>query len=244
MKLYIIFLLSVHCLFAQNSTEQQAEQYIKSKRYVDAVILLKPYLKHTQTVKGIELLGDAYSYQNNWDDAITQYKLLITIQPDKANNFYKYGGALSKKALEVNKLRAVTYLDDIESAFLKALKLDQNHINSHWALARYYMHVPRLFGGSKTKAQQHVEALLKISPVDGYLAKGHYFEDEKEFDKAEYYYQKAIEIGGSKVCYQHLIDLYKLQKDYKKAISTIDLAYSKIQLEEFLTQRKALESKF
>ena len=206
--------------------------------------LLSVYVaKNPKNNKAIELFGDAYGYQKKWDEAIEQYKLLTLQQPDVANYFYKYGGALSQKAISVNKLRAISYLDDIETAFLQALKLNPNHIESHWALARYYMHVPGLLGGSETKAMQHVEALLKISPVDGYLAKGHYYEDEKEFEKSEIYYRKAIAIGGSQVCYQHLIDLFKLQKQYKKAIVVLDEANEKLQLDDFVKQRKALEAK-
>lgn len=230
--------------FAQNNLEK-AQVLMQQKAYHKAETLLAKYVaENTENLVALELLGDSYAYQKKWDEAILQYQKLTVKQPENANSFYKYGGALSQKAIAVNKLRAISYLSDIETAFLQALKRNPKHIESHWALARYYMHVPGIFGGSKTKAMQHVETLLEISPVDGYLAKGHYYEDEKEFVKSEIYYKKAIAIGGSKVCYQHLVDLYKLQKEYQKAIQVLDEAYLKLQLEDFLTQRKKLERKY
>jgi tetratricopeptide (TPR) repeat protein len=100
-------------------------------------------------------------------------------------------------------------LDDVKVAFKKAIQLNPNHIGARWALIEIYIQLPGFVGGSESKAKKYAEELLKISPVDGYLSKGHIEEYFKRYTIAEKYYLKAIEIGNSKTTYQKLVDLYK-----------------------------------
>ena len=187
----LIFLLFPLCCLGQ-SLKATVDTWIEQKAFTKAQDTLQTILKkQPNNLEAVELLGDVYSNQEEWDEAIEQYEKLVEFKAEDANYHYKYGGALSMKALSVNKLRAMTYLGDMEEAFLKAAELDPKHVETRWALARYYMHVPGLFGGSKEKAWKYTDELMKLSPVDGYLAKGHYYEDEEEFDKAELYYKPS-----------------------------------------------------
>lgn len=204
-------------------TLDSVEQLLERKQYKEAEALIKPYvISNPRHIKSIEMLGDTYAHQAKWDDAIIQYKHLITLEPNQANNQYKYGGALGMKALEVNKISALMLVSDIENAFLKASQLDAKHIDARWALVEFYMQLPGIFGGSIKKSLEYANQLEALSKVDGYLAKGAIYEYDKKSELAEKYYKKAIQVGGSITCYEKLINFYEKQQQPKKAIAVLE----------------------
>lgn len=210
MKLiYILFLLFSFSISAQSEFEK-GEKLYNQKKYLEAKELFETYLKmHPKDYKAIELLGDIAGQQKKWSEAIKQYKILKTEFPKNANYVYKYGGAMGMKAKTVNKFKALGMLDEIESSFILACKLDSKHIDSRWALVVYYLEIPGILGGSENKSQKYANELLAISPVDGYLANGYIAEYFKRYTVAEKQYLKANEVGKSKITYQKLYDLYK-----------------------------------
>ncbi|MFD2551829.1 tetratricopeptide repeat protein [Bizionia sediminis] len=221
------------CLFlplitwAQNTTEQ-VTLLLEKKDYKAANELIVPYVKNNpDNLKALELLGDTYSFQTNWDAAIEAYKKLTILDNTQANFFYKYGGAMGMKALDANKVNALLLIDDIKEAFLKAAELDPKHIDVRWALVELYIQLPGILGGSVKKALVYASELENISKVDGYLAKGTIYESDKNFNLAESYYKKAVAIGGSITCYDALSEFYDKQKQPEKAIETIEISNKK-----------------
>jgi len=106
MKKLFVFLLFPLLCFSQSSLEE-AETVLKQKDYIKASNLLQEFLLgNPKNLKAIEFYGDAFAYQEKWDQAIAQYKKLVSAKPKEANYHYKYGGALAMKALQVNKLKA------------------------------------------------------------------------------------------------------------------------------------------
>ncbi|MDO1499776.1 tetratricopeptide repeat protein [Winogradskyella maritima] len=228
-KVLFIFLLLPIFTLAQIPYEK-AEQLIEKKQFKSAVNLLLPYVdEDSEDIKAIELLGDAYGHQKKWDEAIEQYKKLATLKPSSANYHYKYGGALGMKALSISKFKAVGIIGDVKREFLKAAELDPKHIDARWALVELYMSLPGIVGGSKSKSLKYANELEALSKVDGYLAKGYIYEYDDEPEKAEAYYKKAIQVGGSINCYEKLINLYESEKKPDDAISTLVEAEQKHQ---------------
>ena len=134
MKKFFVFLLFPMLCFSQTSIDK-AEVLFQQKNYAQAEQILAIHLKdNTKDLKAIEYYGDAFGYQKKWDRAIIQYKKLVEAKPKEANYHYKYGGVLAMKALQVNKLKALTLIGDVKDAFLTAAQLDKNHINTRWAL--------------------------------------------------------------------------------------------------------------
>lgn len=243
MRIFLFILFIPLLCVGQSYQSEKVEKLIETKQFNDAKRILNERIKiNPNDLEAIELLGDVYCKEKNWDEGITQYKKLVDYDSKVANFHYKYGGALGMKAKSVSKLRAISYLDDVEAAFLKAVELDPKHSDAHWALALYYMHVPGILGGGKHKALHYADKLEALSKVDGYLAKGHLHEDDKEYDLAENYYKKAVEIGGSLTCYTHLAELYVNKKDYDKAIATLREGYKITEEDSLLVKIKAIES--
>ena len=214
---FIILLISFN-MMAETDFEK-AEKLYKQEKFDQAKVLFESYLKTNPTsYKTVEYLGDIAGHQKKWDEAIKHYKILKLQFPETANYFYKFGGAMGMKAKSVNKFKALAMIDEIESSFLTAAKLDSKHLESRWALVMLYIELPGIVGGSEKKAIKYADELMELSKVDGYLAKGYIDEYFKRYKKAEVYYLKAHEIGNSKTTFQKLYNLYlnKL-KDKTKA---------------------------
>lgn len=227
-KFLWIFFVSAFC-FSQTSKEK-AKTYLIEKDYKKAQQELTTFLESNPSdIEAIELLGDAYGYQKKWDNAIVQYEKLKDNYPNNANYHYKYGGALGMKALSVSKLKALSIIGDVKSAFLKAAELDSKHIDTRWALVELYVSLPGIVGGSTSKALKYANELENLSTVDGYLAKGYVYEYDDEPELAEKYYKLAIEVGGSVTCYEKLTNFYESQDQPDKAIDNIEKAHGKHQ---------------
>ena len=203
------FLLFPLMIWSQSNFEK-AEKLFKEEKFDQAESIFESILKtNPSDFKTIEYLGDIAGRNKSWDKAIGYYKKLKQLKPSEANYYYKYGGALGMKASQVNKFKALGMIDEVKDSFEKAILFNPKHIEARWALIELYIQLPGIVGGSESKALRYSNELLRLSPVDGYLSKGHIDEYFKRYTLAEQEYKKAIAVGGSKVSYQKLANLYK-----------------------------------
>jgi uncharacterized protein HemY len=225
--LFIFFVFPI-TIWSQTNFEKGV-QLFEQEKYALAAPFFESYLKQKPSdFKTFEYLGDSAAYQKQWDTAIGYYTKLKTQFPRNANYYYKFGGALSMKAKESNKFKALLMIDDIKEAFETAAKLDPKHIDVRWALVMLYIELPGVVGGSEAKAHNYSDELMQLSKVDGYLSKGYIAEYFSRYNEAEKDYLKAIAIGQSKTCYQKLADLYKNKMNSpEKAKQILDLYQKK-----------------
>lgn len=210
MKQLVLFFLLLPVLVCAQSDFEKGERLFGDSKFKQAQVLFENHLKsYPNHIKTIEYLGDIASHNSVWENAIVYYKKLKELKPHEANYYYKYGGALGMKATQVNKLKALAMIPEIRSSFEKAIALNPKHIEARWALIELNLQLPAIVGGSETKAIKYSNELKEFSPVDGYLSRGHIEEYFNRYSSAEQQYKKAIAVGGSKVCYQKLADLYK-----------------------------------
>ncbi|QOG03710.1 lipopolysaccharide assembly protein LapB [Flavobacterium sp. MDT1-60] len=217
-KLLLLFLFLPIVIWSQTNFEK-GEKLFHAKKYEEAQVIFEGVLKTKPSdIKTLEYLGDIAAHQKSWIKGAGYYKKLKELKPTEADYFYKYGGCLAMRAMEVNKLKALAMVDDMKEAFEKAIILNPKHIPARWALIEIYLQLPGILGGSESKALEYSNELMQISSVDGYLSRGRIDEYFKRYTSAEKNYLKANEIGKSKVTFQKLYNLYlnKL-KDPKKA---------------------------
>ena len=205
----------------------KAEKLFKANKMDQAELVFESVLRSNPSdLKTIEYLGDIAGQNKSWDKSIGYYKKLKQLKPSEANYYYKYGGALGMKAKESNKFKALGMIDEVKASFEKALSLNPKHIDARWALIELYIQLPGIVGGSESKAIKYSNELLRLSPVDGYLSRGHIDEYFKRYKAAEMQYKKAIQIGGSKKSYQKLASLYKNKMREPEKAKTILETYS------------------
>ena len=227
--IYLFVFLPV-MMWAQSDFEK-AEKLYKADKMDQAELVFESVLRSNPSdLKTIEYLGDIAGHDKSWDKAIGYYKKLKQLKPSVANYHYKYGGALGMKAKDSNKFKALGMIDEVKASFEKAISLNPKHIESRWALIELYIQLPGIVGGSESKAIKYSNELLRLSPVDGYLSRGHIDEYFKRYAAAEQQYKKAILVGGSKTSYQKLANLYKNKmRDPEKARTIIETYNKKIQ---------------
>ncbi len=224
----VFFILSFSAVLQGQSNFQRGEVLFKQGKLAQAKPNFEAHLKQNSNDKQtLEYLGDIAGYSKEWDKAIFYYEALVKEEPSNANYHYKYGGALGMKALLVNKLIAVSYIDDIKREFELAAQLDPQHIETRWALVEFYIQLPVILGGGEKKAIVYAKELERISPVDGYLAQGHIAEHSKRYKEAAPFFKKAVEVGGSLHTYERLINLYEKDKQFDNALATASEALKK-----------------
>lgn len=205
--LLALFLFPI-VVFSQVNLEK-AQQLFEEGKFEQAKPMLETLLKkNPSNIKIMECLGDIAGRSKAWDEALVYYGKLKKAKPSEANFYFKYGGVLGMKALEVNKFKALGMIDEVRTNFEKAIQLNPKHIEARWALIELNLQLPGILGGSEKKAIQYSDELLQISAVDGYLSRGHIDEYFKRYTKAEQHYKKAIAVGNSKKTYQKLANLY------------------------------------
>lgn len=210
-----LFLFFPIMIWSQSNFEK-AEILFKEGNYSQAQSIFETLLKTNENnISVIEYLGDIAGFNKKWDAALYYYGKLKVLKPKEANSYFKYGGVLGMKARTVNKFRALGLIDEIKESFEKAIVLNPKHIEARWALIELYIQLPSIVGGSEFKAIKYSDELLRFSPVDGYLSRGHIEEYFKRYLNAEKYYLKANEIGKSKITYQNLYNLYKNKLNQK-----------------------------
>nr|WP_199001192.1 tetratricopeptide repeat protein [Flavobacterium sp. ASV13] len=217
-KLLFLFLFVPICIWSQSNFEK-GEKLFQAKKYDEAEVVFETVLKvNPLDVKTLEYLGEIEAHQKSWVKGAEYFKKLKELKPTVADYFFKYGGCLAMRAMEVNKIKAFSMVGDMKEAFEKAIVLNPKHVQARWALIEIYLQLPGILGGSESKAIGYSNELAQFSPVDGYLSRGRIEEYFKRYTAAEKNYIKANEIGKSKVTFQKLYNLYlnKL-KDPKKA---------------------------
>ena len=202
----------------------KAEKLFKAQKFDQAELVFESILKtNPSDLNTIEYLGDIAGHRKSWDKAIGYYKKLKQLKPSEADYHFKYGGVLGMKAKNSNKFRALRMIDEVKASFEKAISLNPKHIGSRWALIELYIQLPGIVGGSESKAIKYSNELLQLSPVDGYLSRGHIEEYFKRYNIAEQQYKKAILVGDSKTSYQKLANLYKNKmRDSEKAKAILE----------------------
>jgi tetratricopeptide (TPR) repeat protein len=210
-KLLFLFLFVPLILWSQTNFEK-GEKLFHSKKYDEAQVFFEEILKTKPSdIKTLEYLGEIEAHNKAWENAAVYFRKLKELKPTVADYFYKYGGCLAMRAIEVNRFKALGMVGEMKESFEKAIALDPKHIPARWALIEIYLQLPGIFGGSESKAISYSNQLAQLSPVDGYLSKGRIDVYFKNFIKAH-------EIGKSKTTFQKLYNLYlnKLN-DPKKA---------------------------
>jgi tetratricopeptide (TPR) repeat protein len=229
-KSLILFLLFPLFILGQTNF-MKGEKLFKEGNFDEAQPLLENYLKSSPNhLRTLEYLGDIAAQNKTWDKSLVYYKKLEKLKPTEANYYYKYGGALAMKSLKVSKIKALGMIGEVRSSFEKAIALNPKHIEARWALIELNLQLPGIVGGSESKAIKYSTELRALSPVDGYLSRGHIEEHFDRNTEAEAQYKRAVLIGGSKICYQTLADFYKNKMKQPDKANTV--------LEEYRNKKK------
>jgi tetratricopeptide (TPR) repeat protein len=126
----------------------------------------------------------------------------VALQPNRPEGHFWLGANMGALAESYGVRQGIKYRKPIREELETVLKLDPAFMlgSADRALGRWYAEVPRLFGGSKKLAEQHLKESLKYNPdatISHYFLAELYLDDDRKADaRAEL--QKVIDAPLSK----------------------------------------------
>ena len=242
MKKFLLILLCPCFLIGQNYS-QEFDVLFESKNYTKAVQKLEVYLTKTpQNLELLELMGDAYGFQRNWDKAASYYKQLRDLDPENATYHYKYGGVLGRLAKEGSKLKALGLISKVKTAFLKAAELDPVDKKVRWALVELYAQLPGVLGGSNEKAMVYASDLEALSKPHGFFSRAYVYENSNRVALAKTYYKKGLEVLNKLACFQTELSRTSHLKSHNNSLHFLVAKACMLQAQLFRLQNKISEA--
>jgi tetratricopeptide (TPR) repeat protein len=136
------------------------------------------------------------------EDGIEAGKKAAAVEPNRPEGHFWIGANMGALAESYGVRQGVKYRKPIREELETVLKIDPSFMlgSADRALGRWYAEVPRLFGGSKKLAEQHLKESLKYNPdatISHYFLAELYLDDGRKADaRAEL--QKVIDAPLSK----------------------------------------------
>lgn len=168
-------------------------------------------------------LGRISLMQKDADDAIDF--LEKAVKEDETNSDYHnwLGLAYVEKLMTVSFFEKGILSGKALEHFRKAVKLDPQNVDARISLAQYYVTAPSIAGGSKQKAEEQIDTIMKYSPADGHFLKADIHAKEKEYGLAEEELKKCIEAQPEKTeCYYTLGMIYRESERYTDAFEAFE----------------------
>jgi tetratricopeptide (TPR) repeat protein len=163
-------------------------------------------------------LGKSYYKMRRWDDAVREFETAVRL--DSANSKFHLwlGRACGQKASHVSFFSAYNWARRVVKEFQTAKSFAPNDVDVRFDLLDYYLNAPGIAGGGRDKAEIEVNAIAKISPNLGYLARSELLQKDKKWDLARDELEKAIRAFPAEAGrYEDLADFLFRRQDYDAA---------------------------
>jgi len=229
--LLLAFFLSFHgVIFAQNYTLEEGKRLFDEEKYEEAKeALLKVVEREPENPEANFILCKVYLILDDYDSSIKYGEKAAKLKDSESGYHLWLGRAYGVQAQKGSKVKAIFRAKKVKNEFEKAVKLDSINLDARLDLMQYYIQAPGIAGGDKKKAQKQAEIIEKMDPLYGAYAWGaFYWQGEKDFDKAETYLRKAVELDTSSTysaTYQ-LGFFLQQQKKYHKAAEVFEKLYN------------------
>ncbi|WP_127846708.1 tetratricopeptide repeat protein [Psychroflexus aestuariivivens] len=229
MKHFFLLILSLPTILFAQPTLEKAKTAYENEYYKEAVDYFKNYLtQNPKSVEAREYLSASYAELEKWQESADIAKTLVEEFPENADYHFKYGGALGLVAKNSNPFKAMSLLDEVKTHLHKAAELDENHIQSRRAMLEMYLELPGIAGGSESKAKQFAREIQNIDAADGKLAWAHIYQKSEDFNKAEAYYETALDIQKSEKVYLNFSEFYAETEQIEKQFEILETGFKNL----------------
>ena len=180
-------------LLAQEGTADGVKLF-EQRKYVEAEqFLTKAVAANQRDATAHAYLGLVYqNFRGEVDAAIGHLEEAVKLEPGNARYHLWLAGCYGTKAQAAGVFKALSLAKRSRLEMEKAVELDPTGLGARVSLLQFYLRVPGIAGGSVAKAREQAEAIGKISPVRGHLARAQIAEHEKDAAAAEESYRKAV----------------------------------------------------
>lgn len=144
------------------------------------------------------LLGQSYYQLRDFPRAVASLERAVQLAPNISEYRDWLGKAYGRKAEESMFLSAMSWARKTHREFEIAVELNPQNYEAQRDLIRYEMNAPGAVGGGDEKALKHIEALEKVNPIQGHLARGEFFATKKRIPEADAVFGKILESNADR----------------------------------------------
>jgi tetratricopeptide (TPR) repeat protein len=197
-----------------------------SGRYNRAVDLLNGAIAKSPEDASLHfLLGQSYYELGDFPRAMASLERAVQLAPKDSEYRDWLAKSYGRKAEESVFLSAMSWARRTHHEFEIAVELNPENIEARRDLIRYEMNAPGVVGGGDEKAVKHIDALEKINPIQGQLARGEFFATKKRMTEADAVFDKILESNTDLIgVYFEVCDYYLDRKNAEKIAEAIDKA--------------------
>ncbi|MCH8928081.1 MAG: hypothetical protein IIB39_05120 [Candidatus Marinimicrobia bacterium] len=149
--------------------------------------------------EGYRILCMYWISENDWDRAIKFGKKAVKLDEHSGMAHHWLGRAYGRKAQNSSRFRAAFLVGKVKKHFKKAAELMPDYIRTHEDLFKFYSGSPRLAGGSRKKAEEELEHIVKLDPFRGSEMKAKYYFSIGNNEMAEKEIEKAIALDSADI---------------------------------------------
>jgi len=218
--------LSGSSVFAGQTSLVDAQHDYNAGRYNRAVDALNIAIAKSPEDASLQLLlGQSYYQLREFLRAVGSLERAVQLAPKNSEYHDWLGRAYGRKAEESLFLSAMSWARKAHREFEIAVELDPQNLEGQRDLIRYEMNAPSVVGGGDEKALKHIDALEKIDPIQGQLARGEFFATKKRIPEADAVFDKLLESGADRAgVYFEVSDYYRDRANAEKMGEAIDKA--------------------
>jgi len=201
--LFAILGLAVIC-FATNGAAgdvsgllQAAQRQFNSGNYSSSISTLQSAM--TQSPGSAEThywLARNYYELRDYDNAVAQAEKSIELDPKNSIYHDWLGRAYGGKA---DRERSFSLAKKTKKEFEVAVQLDPSNTTARRDLEEYNLQAPWIAGGDKDQAREQVDAITRLDPVEGHLARAVLYLESKKLELAENEYREAVKSKPGKI---------------------------------------------
>lgn len=164
---------------------RHAEQLIRAGSFAEArECLLTPGMFEAAHARVAHLLGLLNLHDQRLDEAIAFLEKAVEGQPTNADAHRALGESFLLKAVHADLLGKASFAKKARRELERAVEIDPENIEARHLLMRFFVHAPRLVGGSRKAAQEQVDRIREVNARAGLRAQARLFAGEKELNRA------------------------------------------------------------
>ncbi|MBZ5623462.1 MAG: tetratricopeptide repeat protein [Acidobacteriia bacterium] len=209
----VLFLAGVASLPGQVSPQTLIEKshYKRARALAEERFRSDP--KDPETLWLVSCVKQAWK---DFGSAVDAAEKAVAADPKSSRYHLRLADALSDQAIRASKLRQLGFARRIKKEIETTLALDPRNVEGMKWLMQYDLQAPALFGGDKTKGRAMPDGIMQIDPVQGYFAQIEIARFDKQRERVEGLYRKAVEARPSSYEAQLALGNYCASQDTKK----------------------------
>lgn len=182
-----------HAALSPTDTEN-VRQLLRDRKVAEAeAAAAKLTAAHPQEAEAHALLGNVSMAKQDPESAVKAFAKAVELAPASSEMHRRLGDAYGFSAQKAGVLSKLGFAKKCLAAYEKAVALDPDNFAARQSLVGYYSQAPGVVGGGMDKAHAQADAMIKLDPVRGKIAKAGLYAREKKYDDAFALYDDALQ---------------------------------------------------